>query len=105
MRASALGPNYRLLLIGEPSIFASFADFHYLAPGTDVEDFNTVNQETIANLPRDHGIFFATIPSRIEELKMVMQQLPGGTWMEVPHTTREGISYYAYILPGPSTTP
>ena len=105
LRAGALGPNYRLLLIGEPDIFSPFADFHYLAPGTDVEDFNTVNQETIANLPRDHGIFFVAIPPRIEDLKMVMQQLPGGTWMEVPHTTREGISYYAYILPGPSTTP
>jgi hypothetical protein len=106
MRARALGPDYRLLLIGESEIFSNFADFHYLAPDSDVQDFNTVNQDTIASLPRDHGILFAAIPDRVEELKMVAQQLPGGTWLAAPHTTgREGISYYAYILPSPSATP
>ena len=105
LRAGELGSGYHLLLIGEPDIFSPFADFHYLAPDSDVQDFNTVNQETIANLPRDHGIFFACIPSRVEELRLVQEQLPGGQWDEVPRETQEGISYYAYILPGPSATP
>ena len=105
MRAQALGPDYRLLLIGEPDIFASFADFHYLAPDSDTQDFNTVDEETIANLRRNRGIFFATIPSRIDELKMVRRQLPGGTWLAVPRTTQQGMSYYAYILPGLPATP
>jgi hypothetical protein len=105
IRAGALGPNYRLLLIGDPDVFAEFADFHYLAPKSEIQDFNSVNSETISNLPRDLGIFFAAIPSRVEELKVVQQQLPGGQWIEVPNHTQEGISYYGYILPSVSTTP
>jgi hypothetical protein len=104
-RAGALGPDYQVLLMGEPEAYAEFANFHYLAPRMDVKDFNSVNSETIANLPRDHGIFFAAIPSRVEELKVVQQQLPGGEWIEVPRHTQEGISYYAYILPGLPATP
>ena len=98
-RAGELGPNYRLFLLGAPKVFSSFADFHYFAPLTDVEDFNIANKETIMILPRDRGIFFAAIPSKIDDLKFIEQQLPGGKWMEVPRTTQEGISYYAYILP------
>ncbi|MGC1377441.1 MAG: glycosyltransferase family 39 protein [Anaerolineales bacterium] len=105
LRAGALGPNYRLFLIGEADVFAIFADFHYLAPYTDIEDFNTVNPETIANLPRDRGILFVAIPAKVDELKKVVQQLPGGTWTAVPRVTQEGVSYYSYLLPGPSTTP
>ncbi|MGC1379143.1 MAG: hypothetical protein WA821_23135, partial [Anaerolineales bacterium] len=101
----ALGPNYRLFLIGESDLFAIFADFHYLAPDTDIQDFNTVNQETIASLPRDRGILFVAIPSKLEELKKVLQQLPGGTWMAVPFTTHEGIAYYSYLLPALPATP
>ncbi len=109
VRAHTLPADYQLLLIGEPDIFSPFADFHYLGARSniqmDVQDFNTVTPETIANLPRDHGIFFAAIPSRVEELKLVAQQLPGGEWIEAPRRTREGISYYGYILPGISVTP
>jgi 4-amino-4-deoxy-L-arabinose transferase-like glycosyltransferase len=109
MRAHALGPGYQMLLIGEPMIFADFADFHYLTAQSnlemDVQNFNSVTPETIANLPRERGIFFVAIPSRVEELKMVAQQLPGGQWEEAQHRTREGISYYDYILPGISATP
>ena len=105
VRAGELGPDYRLLLIGDPDIFSPFADFHYFAPHSDIEDFNTVNQETIASLPHDRGIFFACIPDRVAELRLVQEQLPGGQWDEVPRATQDGISYYAYIVPPPSATP
>jgi hypothetical protein len=111
VRAHALGPGYQMLLIGEPDIFADFADFHYLTAQSnlqmDVQNFNSVTPEAIASLPRDHGIFFAAVPSRVEDLRMVTQQLPGGEWIEVLHRTRpqDGIAYYAYTLPGLPATP
>ena len=102
LRAGTLGPNYRLLLIGDPYIYAPFADFHYLTNlQMDIEDFNIVTPESIAALPHDKGLFFAAIPSRVDELRLVQQQLPGGTWDEVPLHTTEGTLYYAYILPAP----
>lgn len=105
LRAGSLGPNYRLLLIGDPFIYAPFADFHYLTNlQMDIEDFNVVSPESIGGLPRDKGLFFTAIPSRVDELKLVQQQLPGGTWDEVSFHTKEGILYYAYILPPPSTS-
>lgn len=106
LKAGALGPEYRLLLIGDPYIFAPFADFHYLTNTTTlVEDFNSVTPETIASLTRDQGIFFAVIPQRVEELRLVQQQLPGGKWFEVSRHTQEGILYYGYILPASPVSP
>jgi 4-amino-4-deoxy-L-arabinose transferase-like glycosyltransferase len=104
-RTAALGPGYRLLVIGAPEVSAGAADLYYLAPHADAQDFNEVNPETLAGLPRDRGIFFAAIPSRVGDLKLVAQQLPGGEWLEVPHRTHEGIAYYGYILPAVSPAP
>jgi hypothetical protein len=102
LRAGTFGTDYRLLLIGDPYIYAPFADFHYFTNlQMDIQDFNVVTPESIAALPRDKGLFFAAIPTRMDELKLVQQQLPGGTWDEVPFHTKEGILYYAYILPPP----
>jgi 4-amino-4-deoxy-L-arabinose transferase-like glycosyltransferase len=99
LRAGSLGPNYRLLLIGAPDIYAPFADFHYLTnTQMPIEDFNSVTAETVAALSRDQGIFFAAIPARVEELRLVQQQLPGGEWFEVPRHSQEGVLYYGYIL-------
>jgi len=99
MRAQRLGPDYQLLLIGEPDIFSEFATFHYVAPESNVDNFNQVIPESIASLPRDRGLFFAAIPSRVDDLRMVAQLLPGGEWIEVSRRTQDEISYYAYILP------
>lgn len=106
LRAGTLGPNYRLLLIGDPDIYAPFANFHYFTDlDMPIDDFNTVTPETIAALPRDKGFFFAAIPSRMDELKLVQQHMPGGAWDVVELHTQEGILYYAYILAPPSTAP
>ena len=105
MRAQQLGPGYQLLLIGEPDVFPEFANFHYLAPESNVDNFNQVTPENIASLPRDRGLFFAAIPSRADDLKMVAELLPGGQWIEAPYRTKDEISYYAYILPPSSVTP
>lgn len=105
-RAGTLGPDYRLLLIGDPYIYAPFADFHYFTNlDMTIDDFNTVTPETIAALPRDKGFFFAAIPSRVDELKLVQQHMPGGAWDVVQLHTQAGILYYAYILAPPSTAP
>ncbi len=99
LRAAELGPSYRLLLIGDPFVYAAFADFHYLTnTAMVIEDFNEVTPESIAALPRDKGIFFAAIPMRLEELKLIQKQLPGGKWFEVARHTQEGVLYYGYIL-------
>lgn len=104
--AGRLGPDYRLLLLGDPSVYAPFADFHFLTNTTTiVEDFNTVTPETIAALTHEKGIFFAAIPVRLNDLKLIQQQLPGGEWIEVPRHTQEGVAYYGYILPPPVTVP
>lgn len=106
LAAGKLGPNYRLLIIGDPSIYSAFADFHFLTnTTTDVEDFNGVTPEAISALTHEKGIFFAAIPLRLNDLKLVQQQLPGGKWIEVARHTQEGVSYYAYILPPASTAP
>jgi len=105
MRARALGPGHQLLLIGDPDIYAEFANFHYLSPNAAVKDFNTVDVETISALPRERGYFFAAIPERADELRLVADTLPGGEWIEVPRRTQEGISYYGYIVPPPSNVP
>ena len=105
LRADALNPDFRLRVIGAspeeewPVVVAASANFYYFSPGVDVQDFNEVTLETIKSLPRDQGIFFAAIPSRVEDLKLIAQQLPGGEWLEVPYRTHEGILYYSYILP------
>lgn len=107
LRANQLGPDYRLFVIGDPPIvvggrpqvFVAFADFDYLAHGVEKQDFNQVTPETIASLPRDRGLFVTAIPERVDDLKLVAQQIPGGEWIEVPRRHQEGINYYAYIVP------
>ena len=104
--AGKLGPGYRLLILGEPSIYSAFADFHFLTnTTTNVEDFNGVTPEKIDALTHEKGIFFAAIPLQLPELRLVQQRLPGGQWIEVPRHTQEGMSYYGYILPPSTTSP
>lgn len=103
LRADQLGPNYRLLLLGDPFVYAAFADFHYLTnTAVSVEDFNGVTPETIDALTHEKGFFFAAIPEHMNDLKLIQQKLPGGTWVEVSRHTQEGILYYGYILPPPA---
>lgn len=100
LKAGTLGPNYRLLLIGAPYIYSPFADFHYLTNAQmSIEDFNEVTPNTISTITREKGLFFAAIPSRVEELRLVQQNFPGGTWLEVSRHTQLGILYYGYLLP------
>ena len=95
-----LGPDYRLIVIGEPTLTTKGdANFGYLAAGIEQSDFNTVTPESLATLPLDKGILFAAIPRRLNDLKKVAQWLPGGKWKDVPRRYQpEQIAYHAYLL-------
>ncbi len=97
---SQLGSDYRMYLLGQPSVYIVFANFRYFAPDLDMEDFNTVTPATLAGLPHDRGAFFLAAPSRRADLEWVAQQLPGGEWIVAQrryHPTE--VLYYAYQLP------
>ena len=95
-----LGPDYRLVVIGEPTLTTKgHANFGYLAAGIEKLDFNTVTSESLAALPLDKGILFAAIPRRLNDLKKVAQWFPGGKWMDVPRRYQpEQTAYHAYLL-------
>jgi 4-amino-4-deoxy-L-arabinose transferase-like glycosyltransferase len=94
----ALGPDYRLAVIGAPLLnVKGHANFGYLAKGYDQMDFDTVRAESLAALPLDKGILFTAIPMRVNDLKKVAQWLPGGEWMDVPRRYQpDDILYHAY---------
>jgi 4-amino-4-deoxy-L-arabinose transferase-like glycosyltransferase len=100
-QAKQLGPDYRLFLMGEPRISASFPNFDYLAPEVEKEDFNVVTPQALAALPRDRGAFFAALPERRADLEQVAQMLPGGQWLETPRRNVPEVSYFAYLLTPP----
>ena len=95
-----LGPDYRLVVIGEPVLtIGGHANFGYIAAGIDQSDLNTVTPEVLSTLPLDKDILFAAIPLRVNDLKKVAQWLPGGKWMDVPRRYQpEQIAYHAYLL-------
>ena len=100
VKAEALGPNYRMFLLGEPSVFASFGDFMFLAHDERIVDFNTVTATTLAGLPHDSGAFFVAVPSRLDDLRLVQQWVPGGDWQAVARRYQPAQpAYFAYIVP------
>jgi hypothetical protein len=100
LKMRALGPSYRTFLLGEPSVFSPFADFAYLAPDVEIVDYNTVTQDTFAALPRDKGAFFVAVPSRLDDLRLVEQWAPPGTWHMVPRRYQAPEpAYFAYVVP------
>jgi hypothetical protein len=96
----ALGPDYRLAVIGAPMLnIIGHANFGYLAKGYDLIDLDTVRPESLVTLPLDKGILFTAIPMRVNDLKKIAQQLPGGEWTDVPRRYQpDKISYHAYRL-------
>jgi hypothetical protein len=107
----SLRPGYRLYLLTEPPLEASYFPAHdYLIPEVETRDLAAVTAEGIAGLPRDRGLVFAAIPVRVAELEMVARLLPGGQWLEVSRQPIPGqpaeVLYYAYRLaPGSSPSP
>jgi hypothetical protein len=98
--ASTLGPDYRMYLLGAPSVYSVFGDFAYLAPEVEVVDFNDVTPATVEALPRDKHAFFVAVPSRVEDLQHVAQWLPGGEWQAVARRYQAPeMVYFAYLLP------
>lgn len=97
--AGALGAGYRVYLLGAPSVYAVFGDFHYLAPEVEVVDFNQVTAASVASLPRDRDAFFVAVPSRLEDLRRVARWLPGGEWREVTRRYQAPqMLYFSYRL-------
>ncbi len=98
--AAQRGPDTRVFLLGDPSVYASFGDFLYLADGVEVTDYNTVTLETLADLPHDKAALFVAVPSRIEDLRLLTQWLPGGEWREVPRRYYPAdLAYVVYDVP------
>jgi hypothetical protein len=94
-----------MYLLGEPSVYITFASFRYFAPDLPKEDFNTVTPATLAALPRDQGAFFLAAPSRRADLELVAQQLPGGEWIVKQRRYQpDEVLYYAYQLPPQTVT-
>ena len=53
-----------------------------------------------AALPHDKGAFFVAVPTRVEDLRLVQQWQPGGTWQAVPRRFQAPqMDYYAYQVP------
>ena len=100
VKAEALGPDYRVYLLGEPSVFAIFGDFMFLAHDEHIVDFNTVTPETLAALPRDGGAFFVAVPGRADDLRRVQQVIPGGDWQVAQRRYQASQTlYFAYVVP------
>jgi hypothetical protein len=97
-QALALGPDYRLYLLGEPLEMVSFPNFDYLTPDIAKQDYNDISAETLAALPRDKGAFFVALPERRADLELVAQLLPGGQWQEVRRRDFAEPSYFVYLL-------
>jgi hypothetical protein len=99
-RAASLGADYRTFMLDAPTDSADFGDFGYLAAHVSVQDYNTVTPDSLAALPHDKGAFFVAIPSRVDDLKLVQQWLPGGTWDTVPRRYQAPqVDYYSYLVP------
>ena len=80
-------------------MYIVFADFGFLAPDLEKQDFNNVTLESVAALPRDRGAFFLAIPERHADLEQVAQWVPGGQWIEVHRRYQPAeLLYYAYQL-------
>ncbi len=106
LAAQALGPDYRLFVIGLPTLTTGAANFGYLAADIEKIDFNTVTPETLAVLPHDKGALYAAIPRRLSDLEKVARWIPGGKWMNVPRRFQpEQIAYYAYMVRPTATKP
>jgi 4-amino-4-deoxy-L-arabinose transferase-like glycosyltransferase len=100
VKAEALGPSYRVFLLGEPSVFAIFGDFRFLAHDVRVSDFNTVTPDTLAALPHDSGAFFVAVPARVDDLRLVQQLIPGGDWQVAQRRYQASQTlYFAYVVP------
>jgi hypothetical protein len=92
--------GYRLYLIGDPVVYAVFANFDFLAPQLEKHDFNQVTADTLAAVPRDQGAFFIAIPERRAELEQVARHWPNGEWLDVPRRYQSTeILFYAYHVP------
>jgi hypothetical protein len=100
VKAASLGTDYRTFLLGDPSVYAEFGDFMYLAHYVHVADFNTVTTETLSALPHDSGAFFVAVPSRVDDLRLIQTWVPGGTWQAVPRRYQPSqTAYFAYLVP------
>ncbi len=101
-QAARLGPDYRLVLLSQPSVGVDSGNFLYLAHMLDKQALEAVTQASVLALPRDKGLFLAATPNHEPDLRRVAQWLPGGAWSQVQRHDRPGVvSYYGYVLPPP----
>jgi hypothetical protein len=98
----ALGYDYRMYLTGDgdPQVFDNFADFAYIAPDAQVQNFNSVTSETVAALPREHGAFFVVVPSRQADIELIERLIPGGYRQDVTRRYQpDMVLYLGYVVP------
>jgi len=99
LAARELGPDYRLMVVGQPVLRSADGNFGYLDQNIEKMDFNKITPETLAALPLVKGFLFAAIPLRRVDLEKIAKWFPGGKWNSVPNRFRpDEISYYTYLV-------
>ncbi|MEX1248332.1 MAG: glycosyltransferase family 39 protein [Anaerolineales bacterium] len=94
-----LGPDYSLLLLGYPRVFAGFPTLTFMAPENDKGDLSAEELENIV-LPSNQGVLFVAIPENIDALELIEERFPGGMRQSILRKAKTSeILYYAYIIP------
>ena len=95
----SLRANGRVYLIGDPSVYRVFANFDFFSPNIEKADFNSINEASLASLPRDKDALFIAIPARLADLERIAARFPGG---EIRRTNRvrqpELPLYFTYVV-------
>lgn len=113
-----LGKEYRYVLIGAPRLYLEFGDYRYLLDGydqTEVFEAQEINSALLYQKADDLGVdastlsltdsparptFYVAIPDRVDELRQIVQEYPGGTWIREGRRYRPAETlFYGYIYP------
>ena len=94
-----LGPNYDLIMLGQPRVFTGFPTINFLAPENIKYDINVDQLETI-EIQEGHGALFIVIPENMSAIQQIENLFPGGKKDALYRiTVSDEVLYYTYTVP------
>jgi hypothetical protein len=96
-----LGPDWRVYFFGLPRMYAGFSSFPYLAPDVDYVDGHKPLEEPV-NLDMvtpDKNAAFIFLPERADDMRLILNEFPGGEIREFPSPHERQPLFTLYRLP------
>ncbi len=98
-----LGPDWQLVFVGAPRMYAGFGSIPYLAPEVERQDILEPLTGPLdpGTVPRDKHLAFVVLPERQEELGYIRATYPGGVHIDVTSPvpdTEEEVMYTLYLV-------